>query len=170
MLAKWRPGPLLGARNCTSPIPFPDKHSHWGPDVWSRLLNVSLAALMLQWGMARAAIIIIWFTPTIGLDCRSGSYLVYAGASTLTWILLLISSILTHSLAYLLVTVPTFCTSSTNKPCLDKNELFNPGQQWPHLRSFVRLLVITFRRSEKLLAAGNAIWTKPPMSTISIST
>jgi hypothetical protein len=141
---------------CTSPIPFPNKRSHWGPDVWIRLLNASLAALMLQWGTAGAAVIIIWFTPTVGLGCRSGSYLVYAGASTLTWILLVISSILTHSLAY--PTVPTSCASSTNKPCSDKSELIHPGQQWPRLRSFVRLLAITFRRSGKLLAAGNAIW------------
>jgi hypothetical protein len=141
---------------CTSPIPFPNKRSHWGPDVWSRLLNASFAALMLQWGTAGAAIIIIWFTPTVGLGCRSGSYLVYAAASTLTWILLVTSSILTHSLAY--PTVPTSCASSANKPCSDKDEPFHPGQQWPCLRSFVRLLAITFRRSGKLLAAGNAIW------------
>ena len=142
---------------CTSPIPFPNKRSHWGPDVWSRMLNASLAALMLQWGTAGAAIIIIWFTPTVGLGCRSGSYLVYAGASTLTWILLMASSILTHSLAY--PTVPISHPSSTDKPCSDNDELFHPGQQqWSHLRSFVRLLAITFRRSGKLLAAGNAIW------------
>jgi hypothetical protein len=123
---------------CTSTSP--NKRSHWGPDVWSRLLNASLAALMLQWGTAGAAIIIAWFTPTIGLGCRSGSYLVYAGASTVIWILLVISSILTH-----------FLTSPTSR-------IWSVNEQWSRLRSFVRLVAITCRRLGKLIAAANAIW------------
>jgi hypothetical protein len=70
----------------------------------------------------------------LGLGCRSGSYMIYASLSTLIWILLLASSILSH---YVM-------TSS-------------------HLSSdfvlrLARVLSIGFRRIGKLLAVWNSIW------------
>ncbi|KDR79636.1 hypothetical protein GALMADRAFT_137430 [Galerina marginata CBS 339.88] len=67
----------------------------WGL-VLSRMLKASALALMLQWGTTGAAVMIVWFTPTIGLGCRSASYVAYAGVSTLVWAILLISSILAY--------------------------------------------------------------------------
>jgi hypothetical protein len=73
--------------------------SRWGPGVWKRIIIAAGVALMLQWGTAGAAVLIIWLTPTTGLGCRSLHLLVYAGISTLIWAMLVTSSILTHFLA-----------------------------------------------------------------------
>ena len=80
---------------CTE-APNDIRRSFWGPGVLDRFLVASIVALSLQWGTAAAAVIIVYFTPTVGLGCRSLSYLLYAGASTLVWMLLVTSSILTH--------------------------------------------------------------------------
>ncbi|KAF7377820.1 hypothetical protein MSAN_00205500 [Mycena sanguinolenta] len=75
---------------------FPRSRSRWGSGVVSRFLLAALAALSLTWGTTGAAIIVAFFTPTRGLACRSGSYLIYGVISTLVWILLVISSVLAH--------------------------------------------------------------------------
>ena len=40
--------------------------SHWGPQCLSRIFIASVFALILQWGTAGAAIVVVWFTPTQG--------------------------------------------------------------------------------------------------------
>jgi len=110
-----------------------ETRSRWGPDVWSRMLVASLVALLLQWGTAGAAIMIVWYTPTVGLGCRSGSFLVFAAASTLAWMLLVMSSILTHFLA-------------------------SSNESQTRLRNFGRMVAVILRRVGKMLAACNAIW------------
>jgi hypothetical protein len=115
------------------------RRSHWGPGVLSRFLLASAGALFLQWGTAAAAIIIVWYTPTIGLGCRSLSYLLYASLSMLSWMLLVTSSFLTHYFS-LQHRHPSY------KP-RPKTGLFGT----------VRLLAIIFRRLGKFLAACNAV-------------
>ncbi|KAJ6477355.1 hypothetical protein C8R47DRAFT_1140144 [Mycena vitilis] len=72
------------------------RRSNWGPGVFSRFLIASLAALALQWSTSGASVLIVYFTPTVGLGCRSGAYLLYAAVATLIWWLLVVSSALTH--------------------------------------------------------------------------
>jgi len=117
--------------------------SHWGPNVLSRFLLASFVALSLQWGTTGAAIIILWYTPTVGLGCRSGSYLVYAAASTLVWMLLVISSILTHYVS------PRHSYPDQHRS-LDHHFMF--------MDSIAEVLAIMLRRLGKLLAACNAAW------------
>ncbi|KAF7341240.1 hypothetical protein MVEN_01859600 [Mycena venus] len=59
-----------------------------------RMFASSIFALLLTWGTISAAMLVEWLTPTIGLSCKSGSYLLYASVSTVAWILLVISSVL----------------------------------------------------------------------------
>ena len=40
--------------------------SRWGPNVFSRMTIASFLAMVLQWGRAGSAIVVAWFTPTIG--------------------------------------------------------------------------------------------------------
>ena len=40
--------------------------SRWGPNVFSRMAIASFLAMVLQWGTAGSAIVVAWFTPTIG--------------------------------------------------------------------------------------------------------
>ncbi|KAG2123593.1 hypothetical protein DEU56DRAFT_47123 [Suillus clintonianus] len=70
--------------------------SRWAPGVFTRMAQASCASLALQWGTVGGAIMIEWFTPTIGLGCRSLGYLIYGAVSTAIWIMLLISSVLAH--------------------------------------------------------------------------
>ncbi|KAK1217198.1 hypothetical protein PQX77_020151 [Marasmius sp. AFHP31] len=108
--------------------------------VWTRLAIASIAALGLQWGTTGAAFLTVYLTPTTGLGCRSGAYLIYGLASTLVMIMLILSSILAH---YASVCSPQ-----------------DPFR--PHLRPLKgRLLAwssILLRRSGKILGFSNAIW------------
>ncbi|KAJ7239432.1 hypothetical protein C8J57DRAFT_1727319 [Mycena rebaudengoi] len=68
------------------------------PTSASRNMYVAaFAAMFLQWGTTGAAIYVAYNTPAIGLSCRSGSYLIYAVASTLSWIALVSSNLFSHA-------------------------------------------------------------------------
>lgn len=79
---------------CTAPSYV--RRSHWGPSIFSRFAIASLAALALQWSTSGASIVIVYFTPTVGLGCRSAAYLLYAALATFVWALLVASSLLGH--------------------------------------------------------------------------
>lgn len=129
--------------------------SHWGPQCISRICVSSFFALLLQWGTAGAAMVVAWFTPTQGelehwhygsppllitfpgLGCRTASYLLYGILSTIVWILLLTSSILTH-----------YCAARTSDGRIIHD--------WS--RRAARFWSITLRRLGKVIAAGNAVW------------
>ncbi|KAG2123584.1 hypothetical protein DEU56DRAFT_917382 [Suillus clintonianus] len=107
--------------------------SRWAPGVFTRMAQASCASLALQWGTVGGAIVIEWFTPTIGMGCRSLGFLVYGVVSTVIWIMLLTSSILAHySAAY---------SSSQALPA-------RIALAFSHL----------LRRMGKLLAIANSIW------------
>ncbi|KAJ6600521.1 hypothetical protein DFH09DRAFT_1128388, partial [Mycena vulgaris] len=63
---------------------------------WSKLPTLAirnmgkaaLVALFLQWGTTGAAVFVAYYTPAVGIGCRSGSYLIYGVAATLSWLLL----------------------------------------------------------------------------------
>ncbi|KAI0029078.1 hypothetical protein K488DRAFT_57203 [Vararia minispora EC-137] len=102
----------------------------------TRFVVASLLALFLQWGTVGGAIAVAWFTPTIGLGCRSASYLVYVISATFIWAIMISSSFL----AYYAASVPK-----------------RPSGAPPSART-VGIAAIVLRRVGKLLAALNAIW------------
>ena len=63
---------------------------------WERIFVASVFALGLQWGTTGSGIVIAVFTPTTGLGCRSGSYILYGTISTIIWLTLVLSSYLAH--------------------------------------------------------------------------
>jgi len=79
--------PLQGDSEPTQPVPS---------GMWKRIFIASVVALGLQWGAAVSAAIVVVFTPTTGLGCRSGSYILYGIVSTMIWLALLLSSYLAH--------------------------------------------------------------------------
>ncbi|KAE9388401.1 hypothetical protein BT96DRAFT_1004229 [Gymnopus androsaceus JB14] len=90
---------------------------------------------------AGAAIFVQWETPTRGLGCRSGSYLLYAVVSTIVWALLIFANILSH-----------YSTFDCSSPDLRDTR-----------RHYARVdlagsLSIVIRRFGKTLAAVNAVW------------
>ncbi|KIJ95857.1 hypothetical protein K443DRAFT_682732 [Laccaria amethystina LaAM-08-1] len=124
---------------CTPWQPAERPRSRWGPKVVSRMFLASALALMLQWGTAGAALIQVWYTPTRGLGCRSASYLLYAVLSTIVWMLLVTSSILTHY-------------ASTTQYHFEGRAI----RHWPARAA--RRASIIFRCLGKLTAAFNSLW------------
>ncbi|KAJ7212030.1 hypothetical protein GGX14DRAFT_621400 [Mycena pura] len=118
---------------CSAPLFV--RRSHWGPDVCSRLFVASLAALALQWSTSGASLLIVYFTPTVGLGCRSFAYLLYAVLATVVWATLVVSSILSHY-------ATVFPEPS--------------GPEFAH--RFAARLAVFLRRLAKVLATLNAAW------------
>lgn len=79
--------PLRGREEPVQPLPS---------GVWKRIFVASVFALGLQWSTAGSAAVIVLFTPTTGLGCRSGSYILYGIVSTMIWASLMLSSYLAH--------------------------------------------------------------------------
>ena len=79
--------PIGGNEEPTKPIPS---------GVWGRIFVASVFALGLQWSTTGSATITVIFTPTKGLGCRSGFYILYGIVSTMIWSTLLLSSYLAH--------------------------------------------------------------------------
>ncbi|KAG2151908.1 hypothetical protein BD769DRAFT_10395 [Suillus cothurnatus] len=70
--------------------------SPWATGMFSRMFVASLLPLALQWATTGAAVLVVYFTPTVGLGCRSLGYLIYGAFATLIWVMLVVSSILSH--------------------------------------------------------------------------
>ncbi|KAJ7856660.1 hypothetical protein B0H14DRAFT_710056 [Mycena olivaceomarginata] len=117
----------------------PVSRSHWGPGVFSRFFVSSLLALGLTWATTGAAVIVVWFTPTRGLGCRSGAYLLYGVLSTLVWMLLVTSSALAH-----------YSTQVTHKA--DGQAVYTRATR------IAGALSIVLRRLGKVVATCNALW------------
>ena len=66
-------------------------------EIWIGIGFSAILALVLQWGTTGAALMIAYLTPTKGLGCRSGAYLLYGTNATVAWSLLAMSSLFSHS-------------------------------------------------------------------------
>ena len=64
--------------------------------VRKRIFIASVFALGLQWGTTGSAAMIQMLTPTTGLGCRSGSFLLHGVVSTVIWLALILSGYLAH--------------------------------------------------------------------------
>ncbi|KAF7364460.1 hypothetical protein MSAN_01107400 [Mycena sanguinolenta] len=80
---------------------------------FQHIFRAALLALFLQWGTTGAALYVAYKTPTVGIGCRSGSYLIYGIAATVSWVLLVISQFVSHELMKRLERnpMPTLCTT-----------------------------------------------------------
>lgn len=103
--------------------------------VWQNICVAAVMALFVQWGTTGPSIMIGYLTPTVGLGCRSGSYLLYGCLGTFAWLMLVTSAMLSHGLML---------------RCQD-----NIGSRHPGL---LPILYIITRILGYLLAAINAIW------------
>ncbi|KAK0484940.1 hypothetical protein IW261DRAFT_1459596 [Armillaria novae-zelandiae] len=63
-----------------------------GDSVWCRVLKASIAALVVQWGTTASGFIVVYFSPTKGLGCRSLCFLVYGLVSTMAWWCMVVSA------------------------------------------------------------------------------
>lgn len=138
-----------------------EARSRWGPDVIRRMVVASVLALMLQWCTSGAAIMVVWFTPRIGLGCRSGAYLLYAIGSTLVWMLLVASSVLSHysitpSSGYKFnETIPLASISHSHYSALP---IATSERSSTSAQRMAGYLAITLNILGKLVAVVNSIW------------
>ena len=107
--------------------------------MWRRVFIASVVALGLQWGATASAAIVVIFTPTTGLGCRSGSYILYGIVSTMIWLSLLLSSYLAHYA----------------KTCHDAGIV--PGSGF-NSANLAKILATSLRRLSILVAGCNVIY------------
>ena len=79
-------------------------------------------------------------TPVIGLGCQSGSYLLYGLSSTLSWLMLVVSSYLSHLHAIIRQQTHSFTKSQSQKACV------------------IGAFAVMLRLASTLLAAANALF------------
>lgn len=142
-------------------IAYPE-WSDIAPDVWKRIFAASIMAMFVQWGTTGAGILIAYFTPTQGIGCRTGSYLVYGGLATLVWILLTMSMMFSHA------AMVRYQREHRVAPSMDfrRPSLTSPGGQTHQPQGYDRTaahtllcaLAVTTRLLGKTIAVGNAIW------------
>lgn len=106
------------------------RESVWAPGIWRRIAYAAAAAVFMQWTTTGAAIAITYLTPTIGLGCRSGSFLIYGAVATIAWIVMLLSSILSHA----------------------------ASAEIGRTRAILAFIAESLRLTGKVLAAANAVW------------
>ncbi|KZV74201.1 hypothetical protein PENSPDRAFT_749503 [Peniophora sp. CONT] len=109
-------------------------------DIIQRCATAGALAMVLHWGTIGSAIVYSFFTPTSGLGCRSGSFVLYAAVGTLVWIIIVSSSFMVHYAEWL---------EYTPRSNISKN---HPSPQT--VRIFAKIL----RSFGKFLAILNALW------------
>ena len=99
------------------------------------MFNASIFALVLQCGTTAAAVIVVAFTPTIGLGCRSLGYTLYGGVSILILILTIISTI----------------SARISETRVGRSTTFS-------IKSLTASIAIALRRLSLFLAFLNTVW------------
>ncbi|VDB92011.1 unnamed protein product [Peniophora sp. CBMAI 1063] len=64
--------------------------------VFGRFLISSAIAFALLWGTVGGGIVVVLYTPTKGLGCRSGAYILYAAVATVIWLFMVLVSVLSY--------------------------------------------------------------------------
>ena len=141
---KWVNNDTNRVGNARQVKDYCESYHNWrGSEIPFKMFVASVLASILQWGTVGGAIVIVWFTPTKGLGCRSAAYLLYTVLSILVWILLITSSILTHH--YNVLT--HYYTRRHDGRIIPR---------W--YTNTVKCLSIIFRCLGKAIAAFNSIW------------
>ncbi|OJA16890.1 hypothetical protein AZE42_08508 [Rhizopogon vesiculosus] len=120
--------------------------SPWASGIFYRMFEASMFPLALQWATTGAAVLVVWYTPTVGLGCRSLVYLLYGAMSTIVWMMLVSSSILSHYASY-----PD--RRYTSHP--DRRYASYPDRHFPAAR-LAKVLANVLRWGGKTLAIVNA--------------
>ena len=138
----------------TRPILAYPEWRHISAKVWHRILISGLVALFVQWGTTGPAIFVGYLTPVVGLGCRSGSYLIYGVLGTVSWILLIMSTLFSHAVML------RYQRQHEKNPDLDLRENSDqPGsyrRTWGH--SFLCGAAVITSATGKLIASCNALW------------
>ena len=136
-----------------SPVAYPP----WSPartDIWWTMCGAAIAAICVQWGTSGSSILIAYLTLTIGVGCRSASYLVYGVLGTFSWACLILSMLLSHE------AMLRYQRYQALHPDTDFRLNANgPGQyKRPWVHTLICVAAIVTRLVGKLVATINAFW------------
>lgn len=135
-----RVGSLEQVRKYCGEDPYKKVQERRGSGIVNRVMVASTFALALQWGTTLSSILVVFYTPTKGLGCRSGAYILYGALSTIIWAMLLVSSALSH-----------YCA----------NHSYPHSHRSPSSLSSVSIaawISVFLRRVAVLFASMNSIW------------
>jgi hypothetical protein len=131
-------------------------------NVWKRVVIASLIAIFVQWGTTGPAVLIAYYTPTKGVGCRTGGYLLYGGLATIVWILMQASMMFSHAVllryqrAHRQAPSMDFRRASLASPILPTSG--PQGYERTTAHSILCGLAVTTRLAGKTIAIGNSIW------------
>ncbi|CZR66431.1 uncharacterized protein PAC_16332 [Phialocephala subalpina] len=149
------------------------------PTVWYHILIAAGAAIFVQWGTTGPAIMMAYLTPTVGLGCRSGGYLLYGVGATISWALITWSFLLSHAVNLRYQDIYTGRRESVHRK--ENNDPEEPPESQEMLltdqsdqnsepiinlskyrrtrwHSTLVILTVTTRAAGKCIAAANACW------------
>ncbi|KAG1727272.1 uncharacterized protein EDB91DRAFT_893799 [Suillus paluster] len=112
--------------------------SPWASGMFFRMFFASVLPLALQWATTGAAVLVVYYTPTVGLGCRSLGYLIYGALATMVWMMLVMSSVLSH-----------YTFSYSDRPKSPSSSI---------MMRLAKVLSNLLRWGGKFLAIVNAIW------------
>ncbi|KAF2178908.1 hypothetical protein K469DRAFT_323210 [Zopfia rhizophila CBS 207.26] len=144
--------------SCAGPLTTPPPlYTEWKeiPSVlWSHLFIAFLATVFVQWGTTGPAIFAGYMAPQKEPGCFFGGLLIYVTAATVSWLLLVASSLLSHE-----VMLRRQRAHSKEAPCLPHDRL-DRLESYGFIPYGIRICLITAltRILGKSIAVGNAVW------------
>ena len=114
----------------------------------------SFAAVVIQWSTIGASLLIAYKTPTEGLSCRSGSYLIYGVLGTFVWLSLLTSMLLSHKV---MLRYQEEHEKDTSKDFSLQEEPDNAYRRTSR-HAWLCATAVILRRIGKFVAVVNALW------------
>ncbi|KUJ15989.1 uncharacterized protein LY89DRAFT_783227 [Mollisia scopiformis] len=115
---------------------------------WMRFIMANILGLVVQWGTSGPGIYVMYYTPPVGLGCDSGGLLIYAVGATLSWALLNLGSLLSHTA---LLHYQRYHDKFPSQPILDCYK-----RTYSH--TFLCGAAVITRVLGKLVAVINACW------------
>lgn len=123
---------------------------------WKNIFTACLMAIFIQWGTTGPSIMIAYLTPTVGLGCRSASYIVYGCLGTLVWVCLLASSFLSHAIMLRYQKQQKLNPKTDFRANLPENNASTYSRDWVHTRLCAAAVVL--RYIGKGAAVINTFW------------
>jgi hypothetical protein len=123
---------------------YPKEHK----GIYARMFWAMFVALVVQWGSTGSAIFIAYKTPTVGLGCRSGGYLIYGALGTAVLFLLVVSMLCSQA------AMQRYQSEYAANADVDFSNEF--PRTWQH--SLLCILAVSTRFLGKFLAVSNTIW------------
>lgn len=131
---------------------------------YKRIAVAITMGLFVQWGTTGAAMIISYLTEVRGLGCRSGGYMLYGALGVASFVLLFVSSLLSHAAMLRHEEMRRMRQRNSEEDALEADESLlsstatvTAPRSSPSLTA-LRVLAVLTRVSGRVLVVTNAAW------------